>query len=362
MNLKKHLSSLRIFLIETVIVTSFFCLYFLLEANMGPINEVNVLPFARQNANPTWIPEDWYYNLPGGYRTAFILIFGNMASVWGFLATSIVGRLLYFSLIASGFVFLARTLHLKLISLLIAVTSLLLISRDQGLIADEWIVRALEPKTIAYGFILFGITFMLRQNYHLMALFLGISISFHVLVGGWALLAVLLWLIVYKSSLLSNWKALITVSLIYLVAGSFAISPIIQQLITPNPDSIIPASYVYVYLRTPHHLNPLSWSSSSWVKPGIYFVVFAIITLILWKKKERIQIKLAVFALITMLPFLLGIIIAPWDAQGKFLQYYPFRFGDIMFPLITSLLLLYLLQVILFQSKLGKNFLSFSVL
>ncbi len=65
--MKEHQSNLsqwQVFIIEVAIVTIFFCIYFLLDDNMGRANEVNVLPFARQHADPSWVPQDWYYNLP----------------------------------------------------------------------------------------------------------------------------------------------------------------------------------------------------------------------------------------------------------------------------------------------------------
>lgn len=352
---KINLQQWQRFILETLIVASFFCLYFLLEENMGRVNEVNVLPFSRQHADPSWIPEDWYYNLPGGYRTAFIMIFGNMASVWGFLITSIVGRVMVFTWVASGLVFLARTLHLKLIYLLIAITILFLHSNNQGLIADEWIVRALEPKAIAYGFLLIGISFMLRSNYYLMALFFGLTISFHVLVGGWALVTLILWLLLRRATIFINPQQLISLIIIYLLAAFLAIPPIIRELTAIPSDSVIPASYIYVYLRTPHHLNPTSWSLDLWLKPIIYLIVFILTAIGLWKRQDKPHLDLAFFGLMSMVPFMFGVIIAPWDTQGKLLQYYPFRLGDIMFPLITCLLLLYLLQVTLSSSKWGKR-------
>jgi hypothetical protein len=48
-------------------------------------------------------------------------------------------------------------------------------------------------------------------------------------------------------------------------------------------------------------------------------------------------VELAEFTLITLVPFILGLAIAPFDSQGRLLQYYPFRLGSIMLPLNTYL-------------------------
>jgi hypothetical protein len=50
------------------------------------------------------------------------------------------------------------------------------------------------------------------------------------------------------------------------------------------------------------------------------------------------RMGLAEFTLITLVPFILGLAVAPFDSQGAILQYYPFRLGDVMLPLSTCLL------------------------
>lgn len=71
----------------------FFSFKLLLDENMGRVNEVDILPLARQYADPTWIPDDWYLNQPPGYRMLFLALFGLLASNWGFLATSLIASL-----------------------------------------------------------------------------------------------------------------------------------------------------------------------------------------------------------------------------------------------------------------------------
>ncbi|NJO94341.1 MAG: hypothetical protein HC820_08365, partial [Hydrococcus sp. RM1_1_31] len=62
------------------------------------------------------------------------------------------------------------------------------------------------------------------------------------------------------------------------------------------------------------------------------------------QKENRAYIDLAIFTILTLVPFIAGLAIAPFDVQGKFLQYYPFRLGDIMLPLNTCLLFVCALQ------------------
>ena len=332
--------------LKILAVTAFLSLGFLLKGNMGNVNEVHFLPLAKQYADPNWIPGDWYYNEPPGYRLLFIALFGKLILAFGFLATSIIGRLLCYTLIASGLVFLGKKLGISLPALLVGIGLFLYVNHYQGVVAQEWLVGGVESKSFAYGFLLLTIGLMLEGYYRLMALMLGLVASFHVLVGGWAFLAVVGWLLWRRRKDLADIYYLGSVFLIYLVASGFAILPVLQQLFTSTPTGSIEPSYLFVYVRTPHHLNPLSWDSDWWLIPLAYLLVLGI-SLFLLKRQQKsgkfapqytTSLELAEFTLITLIPFLLGLAIAPFDTQGKLLQYYPFRLGDIMLPLNTCLL------------------------
>jgi hypothetical protein len=313
-------------------------------------NEVDVLPLARQRvAEPTWIPGDWYLNQPPGYRLLFEMLFGRLIEAWGFLATSIVGRLMCYGLVALGLVLIGRKLGLTLLPLLLAVELLLY---NQGVAASESLVGGLEAKSVAYSFVLLAIGLMLESRYCLMALMLGLATSFHVLVGGWTFLVVLGWLALRPRTGFKGNRHLGWLVLIYLVAGAFAIKPVLDQLFTPIPPSSISPSFIYVFLRLPHHLNPLSWSSEVWLALAIYLLVLTLNMKMLWqwRKSEELpgqykaRVELFEFTLISLVPFLLGLAFAPFDTQGSLLQFYPFRLGDVMLPLNTHLLLACTLQ------------------
>jgi len=328
--------------IQIVVVTAFLSLGFLLDGNMGGKNEVDILPFARQYADPSWIPGDWYLNQPPGYRIPFLAFSGSMAAAWGFLATSLIGRLLCYTLMASGLVFLGRKLELSLPLLLLAVGLFLYVDDHQGIVAREWLVGGIEPKVVAYSLLLFAIGLMLTGRYRLMALLLGLATSFHTLVGGWASLVIGGWLLLRRRHHFRSIRYLGSVVIIYLIASALSIYTILEHLLTPSPTGAVEPSYVYVFIRTPHHLNPLYWSPEWWIKPAVYLLVLALSVGILWRKgqseKHLVRIGLAEFTLLTLIPFGLGLAIAPFDAQGTFLQYYPFRLGDVMLPLNTCLL------------------------
>ncbi len=345
--------------VQILAVTAFLSLGFLLKVNMGNVNEVYALPLAKQYADPNWVPGDWYYNEPAGYRLLFVALFGQLAVAWGFLATSIIGRLIYYTLISSGLVLLGRKLGISLAPLLVGIGLFLYVNHYQGMVAQEWLVGGVEAKSFAYGFLLLAIWLMLGGAYRLMALMLGLSASFHVLVGGWAFLAVVGWLLWKRKQDFADISYLGSVLLIYFVASGFAILPVFQQLFTRIPSGLIEPSYLFVFVRHPHHVNPRAWDSDWWLLPLVHLLVLAISWFVLQRKQKSeepspqhiARRSLAEFTLITLVPFVFGLAIAPFDTQGKLLQYFFFRLGDIMLPLNSYLLFVCALEQTFIGSK-----------
>lgn len=322
----------------------------LFSRNMGSslVNEVDVLPLAKQHIDFNWVPYDWYLNQPVGYRYLFEVLFGRMIAAWGFLATSIVGRLLCYLLVASGLVLIGQTLKLRSPLLLLAVAMFLVNNHHQGIAASEWIIGGLEAKAVSYGFVLLGIWSLLEHHYCRMALLLGIATSFHVLVGGWTFLAAVSLITLTRKLSLKQWGL---VFILYLIASASAVRLVFTQMFMPISPSPIAPSFIYVFLRLPHHLNPLSWSNHWWIRPAIYLLLLITSMTILQCQQfkslpsqfnsllpQKTQIELFQLTLISLIPFICGLAIAPFDSQGILLQFYPFRLGDVMLPLSTCLI------------------------
>lgn len=354
-DIRAKLAATRPFWLPVLLLVGVVSLRCLLVGNMGQVNETNILPFARQQFNPDWLAQDWYLNQPPGYRVPFIAIFGRMADAWGFLPTSIIGRLLGYTGLSAGLVFLSRRIGLSAPLLLLAMVLFLYVntgmsgaSGAQGTVSREWLFGGIEPKIPAYTCILFAIGLLLAGRIALAGLLLGVATSFHTLVGGWAFLSAVAWLVLWRRDLLRNWGKTGKMLALYAVGAVFSIQPVLQQLTTTTPEGRFSESFVYVFIRTPHHLNPLSWDFGWWLKP-LTLLAIALGSAYLLRSiaKQRRQLHtpthrarmgLTAFLLCSLIPFAAGLVAAPFDIEGKFLQYYPFRFGDIMLPLNACLL------------------------
>jgi hypothetical protein len=336
--------------LQTAIVFIFLSLRLLLDSNMSGFvwNEVDVLPLAKQFVDRSWIATDWYLNLETNYRFLFQAIFGWSIVHFGFLATSIVGRLICYALVAWGIVLLGQRLGLSLPYLLSVTIVVTYQEYLQGAIAGEWFIGGLEAKAVAYGLILLAIPLIFSRRYLLATLLLGLATSFHVLVGGWAFVTTIGWLGMRpKKRLFKLGKIIWWLLPIYLAASMFAIPSLLKQLSSNELAGEISPSFIYVFLRLPHHLNPFSWHPLLWVRLGVYLMLWAVCMVSLkreadargWKSEDYARFELAEFTSIALIPFIGGIAIAFFDRQGQWLQYYPFRFGDMMLPLTTCLLI-----------------------
>lgn len=331
---------------KILIVIALISLRWLFDGNMGLVNEADVLPLARQHVDPGWIPGDWYLNQPASYRLLFEGLAGRLIVAWGFLATSLVGRLVCYSLVATALVLIGEKLKLKFLPLVCAI-ALFIAGQTQGVIASEWILGRLEAKALAYGFVLLSFWLLLAGRYRWMALLLGIATSFHVLVGGWSCLIAAGTLALDPQARPRLVRQGGWLLLIYLCGSLFAIQPVWVQLVAATPAAALSPSAIYVFLRLPHHLNPLIWSA--WFGRLILFLLaFGAIQPVLRRQAGALgeagsgleaQMQLARLTWVSLVPFLGGLLVTPFDQDGRLLQYYPFRVGDVLLPLATYLLL-----------------------
>ncbi|MBC8490602.1 MAG: hypothetical protein H8D45_31690, partial [Bacteroidetes bacterium] len=225
------------------------------------VNEIDVLPSAKQFVAPNWLSNDWYLNLDIGYRHVFNSILGTIVSWQGFQYGSYVARLLVYLLLAIAIYILFRTLCLKFsFGLLI----LLLFLGNQSLIAGEWIVGGVDTKTISYAFAILSFSFFLRKRYLLGFAFAGAATSFHILVGIYALFCILVATLLNKTWRL-DWRRYIYNSWTFFITGFWGLQAIVKQLLADSKVDAAKAWAIYVNFRVPHHVLPSSWNGYLWI-------------------------------------------------------------------------------------------------
>lgn len=305
-------------------------------------NEHDVLPFARQVFNSSWLPNDWYLNLDIGYRGVSNYIFGYLVNEMGFLNGGYAGRLISYLLLAIAFFILFRTIRLRFSLGLIV---LLIFLGNQTLIAGEWIAGGADTKSFAYASALLAFSFFFQKRYLIGFAFAGAALSFHVLIGTYAMFCTLIALLLTTDSLRSDVRKLIRQSWPFLISGIFGILAIIQQIIPQGAVDAKKAWEIYVEIRVPHHVLPSAWNGDFWIIELLFAICFFLV--IYFFINTRPFKFTAAYALGSVFLFGIGLFLYT-SGQTTLLRFYWFRYPDVMSPFLSAVLAALILNYLTF--------------
>ena len=212
-------------------------------------NEEVQFAFAREFFDPNWITG--YSSLVDdlGTRALIRYIIGFTLSIFDWLPALLLLRIVNYIIFAYGLSRLIKQLNLPLIQSLILL-ELFFIS-PQCLIAGEWIFGGVEAKTFAYGFIFIALSFYLSKRFNRAICLLILASYFHILVGFWVTVSLLLHFLIFNRKLVSVIK----------LGGfySLGLTPLLLFVIFQNQlqEIVVPDSFSfginYVNFRVPHH-------------------------------------------------------------------------------------------------------------
>jgi hypothetical protein len=291
-------------------------------------NEVDVLPTALQVADHSWLPNDWYLNLDIGYRQLFGYLVGYLIDQLGFLYGAYAGRLMAYLLLALGLVIFFRAIRLRF-SLGLIVTIFFL--GDQSLIAGEWIVGGVDTKTFAYAFALLAFAFFVQKKYLAGFTFAGAALSFHMLVGIYALFCTGFAMVLSVKPWRIEWRSLVRQAWPFFITGIFGLLAILQQLFLQREIDANKAWDIYVNIRVPHHVLPSSWGGDPWLL-NIALATGLFLAIYLLKNTKEAKFT-AAYALGSVCLFTIGLVIYAVGGTNL-LRFYWFRYGDVMIPFL----------------------------
>jgi len=301
---------------------------------------------------PDWVQGDFFLDTADAHAT-FYFTFGWLALWFGPTALAWTGRLLTWSLLAWGWQRLSWSVVPRRWWAVLSAT-VLVACLENAHMAGEWMIGGVEGKSFAYVFVLLGLEAMARERWTKCWLLLGIASGFHVLVGGWAVVAVAIgWLLQgrYRASAAEHLPGLVGGGLIALLG---LIPTLLLNRGTP-PDIVSWANEIYVYVRLGHHLNPM-------VIPDWFIVRFVALTalwLLIWwltaksaktiSQRDASQMPIAGqpwaihgFVAGAVIIAVVGAVIA-WLQPGgpawtaSLLRFYWFRLSDVAVPMGVAL-------------------------
>lgn len=311
------------------------------------LNEPHYLGKAKHYWSPEWCAGDFFLESADAHEV-FYWTFGWTTIFLPLPVVAWCGRLVVWSLFAFSWHALVRaTTDVKWASLLSAILLLPLI--HYGNLAGEWLIGGVEAKGFAYPFVFFGMAKALQRNWPLTWPLLGIAASFHILVGGWAVIACLIaWAVRRKDDQLGFAELAI-----WLVVGGVCalpgLIPALHLTAQATAEELREANITYAFRRLSHHL--IFYRFAQWNPFRVGFDIthplsFGLIVLAWWKinqwsmPTERLhRLKAIVLGslVIAASGILLDVVLSPSDSlRAAVMRYYWFRLSDILVPVGIS--------------------------
>ena len=365
--------------IETLLIFSLFAVY---AGQLPPdVNESHYLTKAKHGWDPLWCPDDIF--LASSFsHWLFYLLFGWLNQFFSLPVVAWIGRIGTWLLLAFGWQRLSGRL-LKTPGLSIVSAALFLVLNDRFHLAGEWVVGGFEAKGLAYFFVLMALGSLGSKQFCLVWPYLGFACAFHVLVGGWATIAVLLALVsqccwriseptaqgvlkVDKTPFVQSLKqhsAFILLGLCFAAVG--ALPPLIADLYA-DPVSKLLASKIYVQDRISHHLVFSAFSASRVAGFVFLLIVFAAVGRTRKNFEEHDQAGwqwLFRFAIGSLCISFCGLMLSGVSEQGTWLadrslgllRFYWFRMADFAVPCTTALALVAAIQLLWQRDWVGRG-------
>ncbi len=225
----------------------------------------------------------------------------------------------------------------------LGVATLWIAGIEYGNLAGEWVVGGIEAKVPAYGFILLALAAMTDRKWNRVWPLLGAAAAFHVLSGGWAVVAAMVtWFRTEWSR--ADRVPLFTVPLF--VGGAislFGLVPALWLTTGGNPEDATAAARIYAYFRIKHHLLPVDFLPLWYFRHGLLIAAVLAIGKLgtendAWKRMRAFTYGAIGIAAVGMLVGLLPSVMP--DLAARLLRFYWFRLTDAVVPLMVALSLL----------------------
>jgi hypothetical protein len=327
------------------------------------VNEAHYLGKAIHFWNPDWLRGDFFMESPDTHKVFFFLF--GWVSLWMTpLAFTWTIRVVTWLLLAWSW----RRLSFAMIPrpwFSIVTAALFGCLTERCHMAGEWVIGGAEAKGFAFVLLFLGLESLLRNRWNRALWLFGAASAFHVLIGGWAVVATgfaWLWLTVVgsKQAIPENWmenaiesdaaKSSSTGGLPRLwdlwpgILGGFLLAllgvvPAVMLDWGADPETLRKAHSIYVFERLPHHLV-LSGMRTDFI---VRLLLLGLFWLVLGRITPACGMKRRLRAFITgcIAIACIGVLIhcLPLDRGdlAGLLRYYWFRMTDVAIPLGVAL-------------------------
>ena len=314
-------------------------LFFVYAGDPPPmVNESHYLVKAKNYWQPDWCASDMLASSAKAHVT-FYAVFGWLTQLFSLSTTAWIGRFVGWTMLAFGLQQLCRSLFQRPYASL-AVATVWIAGIEYGNLAGEWVVGGIEAKVPAYGFVLLGLSEMVRRRWNRVWPLLGLASAFHVLTGGWSVVAAAFaWWITERGQ--PDRRPLLTPWLF--VGGAialFGLLPAVALTLRAGSEDSATAARIYTYYRLRHHLLPADFAASWYLRHAV--LLLATFVAAYQFRGDAKMVRAGAFTLgavlIAATGFLLGYLPSyDPDLAARLLRYYWFRLSDAAVPLMLGL-------------------------
>lgn len=322
-------------------VLALLMLFFFYAGVPAPgVNEAHYLVKAKNFWDPTFCSQD-LFAASGKAHTTFYWTFGWLTKLFSLETTAWIGRLVGWIIIAVGLSRCCRALSLPRLSS-IPVAVLWLVGIQYGNLAGEWVVGGIESKVPAYGLVLLGIAELIRRQWSRVWIWFGAAAAFHVLTGGWAVIAGFISYALTETRRAENVARAPFFSRGLFVGGALSLLGLVPALwltMGASPEDSVHAARIYSFVRIRHHLLPSDFPAWWFIRHGVLIV--ALIATMVFANRDRFCSRLIWFGVGAALIAFAGLGIGTLadkspDLAAKLLRYYWFRLTDAVVPLVLA--------------------------
>jgi hypothetical protein len=338
-------------------------IYSAVQAPVPGVNEPQYLGKAAHLWDPAWAAGDFFLESSNPHL-AFYVAIGWLTRFLSLAATAWVARFAGYAILALGWSALAKSVTGSRFAAIPSAAIFLLLA-SIGNLSGEWLVGGIEGKVFSYGLMFLAIASWLDRRVIWGAVYLGAAVSFHPIVGVWGLIcgfgaeiASRVLGAVYERP---STKTLVIASGLFLLTALPGALPATLTLGgAPHRDMAI-ATYIQVFWRLRHHLDPTRFSTAAYA--GYAALFFAWVMLVAFSRRwtfagsdlksrsggepAKDGMRWALFVVAAVVIAAIGVAIgwhsgSAWempfrDLRGTLLKFYPFRLANVFVPLALSL-------------------------
>lgn len=314
------------------------------------VNEPQYLGKARFIWDSSWAEGDFFLESSNPHW-GFYAAIGWFTRLMPLDAAAWCARGLGYALLAFGWTRLVRTTLGRTV-LAIPAAGLFLLCASLGNLSGEWLVGGIEGKVFSYACLFASIADWLERRSNRALAWLGAAVTFHPVIGAWGLVcgAAVEFARRFRREPLwpSQWRDIGPPVGWFLLCAAPGLIPALMALGGGTSEESARATFMQVFIRLRHHLDPTTFSSTAWL---CYAVMVSVAAVGWWKARQqpnpavlhRRRDWLATFVCGTIVIALVGAMIGwhtgpAWtmplrDFRGFLLKFYPFRLADVFVPL-----------------------------